>query len=437
MKNCSLYTVRKKTKRTSTFVDKMKKMFWKSGESSKIVNSHCRILPAARQELRRKIKVLSVSEVRRHRLPLHEALLLDLDKGGFKSAQNFFQKLIDYDLSRSKVLVSDNELLEVIFEELKRAEYSQKEDEADILVKLGTKVEDKKIENLFWLSVNIYERALSLIRIYKLDHYRIDAVAQFFYGKLLSTQNEKLEEATSFLDKAFEISYGVDEWLIDYDQQTQQSLNSLVTTHLCTSLLRLSRKKRDEKPDEALFLAKKSKKFIRKTRDENNLRLEIESEIEIADCFKVKSQLDQALLHYELAVVLSTSGEFFELAFAVLVKISECIEGDDKQYEESLNRSIEFSKKYKLSASKASVLVAMGRFDIQRGNFAEAKIHLEEASKVYKRVGDLKKFQYLHFLMGPLKGEVMNSNRKSTFSSISDLKLQQPKNISTILWRLS
>lgn len=116
---------------------------------------------SAKIELRNKVVALNLKEIRRCRIPFHEALLIELKEDKINNAYTFFQEVINHDLENSRVLTKDKQLMLRIFTALKDAEYSSKENEIKTLLKLG-----KSIKDIQWLTEKIYVKALAMIRNY-------------------------------------------------------------------------------------------------------------------------------------------------------------------------------------------------------------------------------------------------------------------------------
>ena len=359
-----------------------------------------RINATVKENLRQKVTPLSFNEVRRCRIPFHEALLAELSDGHFINAFDFFKELTESDFKQGSVLIRDESMMELIFDKVKQTECDSKENEIEILVRLGKDIEDKKDIRLNWMVDKIYSRALAKVENYQFEGSRLDAVTKYFYGKFLSGIDEKLQEAVGFLEQALDISYGVDEWGIEL-----QPLFNLISIDLSKSMIKLSIHVRKENPEKSLELAEKAVKVVRKIRNNKEAGpLEIHAEIEIGNSLLSLGHLSKALRHFEFASEIAKYRKFPETTLHAMLKMSECLKGDDTQHEKILNEAKVYSKLHMLIDSEADIMVTLGQFLTDRKKYDEALNCFNEALSVYEKSLEMKKLQRVRILMAPLRG---------------------------------
>lgn len=361
---------------------------------------HGELTALEKTKLRNKIVHLESKEVRRCRIRFHEALLIELKEAHVDSAFEFFEELIQHDLNHSKIVTGDKELLERIFNALKKADLSEKEDEIEILVKLA-----RSFEKNHWLADKIYSRALEMVKKYQFEKTRFDAISQYFYGKFLSGLKPRLREAISYLTSAFNISFGVEEWLVKMDSNSEQ-LFTTIANELSKSLITLSKQIQNDDPEAALELATKSLKTIKSIRGSENLNLEVDTEIEIGNCLKAMGLLEKALTRFECALEIAKSGQLIHSEFIALLKVSECLKSNDENYEKALIRAKDFAKLRSLTGGEVEVLENLGRFSIERKKVKKALEYLKKAAEIHGNSNETKKLQKIRFLMAPLNGKL-------------------------------
>lgn len=373
-----------------------------------------KLLREKKQKLRDKVPLLDLAQVRRCRIPFHEALLMELQEGQFERSHKFFAELIQDDLGKPKaVLTNDKTMMETIFDELKTAEGSTKERKVEILVKLAG-----SFEKIFWIADKIYAHAIAMVNSYNLEMTRSDSTSLYFYGKFLSANKDRLKQAVLYLKGAFEISYGVEEWTItDESNGEKHQLYVLIANDLCESLLNLSKANRIQDGQESLELAKKSLRITRKTKSNKTSHLEVEALIEIGNCYMSLEEIEKALTRYQYAFDLAEYRGVRKIAFEALMKMSDCYkESNMEKYEEMLTRAKGFADQHSLMNLIDEVLVKLGKMSIKKGRPNEALIYLEESAKIFKQSEQWKKLQEVQLLMGPLIGKAGYLN-KATFSN--------------------
>lgn len=366
-----------------------------------------KLTPEEKKRLRDKIPKLDFAAVRRIRLPFHEALMLELQEGQFNRTYEFFSELVQIDLSsESKILTmgkaSNKALIERIFDELKKTEQGDNEQEIKILLQLA-----KSVNNFTWLAEKIYVRAIVMVRNYDLDGTRSDAIAQYFYGKFLNESKERLQEAVSYLETALEMSYGVEHWFDDIDSEEKDvQLDILIAIQYCKSLLNLSKLNRVQSPQDSFELAKKSLKITQKFENEKVSFAEVQSLIEIGNCYSAMRNNEKALSHYQVAFDLADLRGFYEIGFEALMKISESYkESNLENYENTLNRGNEYAGQHLLVDLKGGVLVQLAKHEIRENKLDKAYEHLEESSRILVDRDETVTLREVRMLMAPLIGK--------------------------------
>ena len=354
---------------------------------------------------------LDFNEVRRCRIPLHEALLAELKDANLTDAFALFDEIIRHDLENSRKLIKDNELLKKIFETLKEAESAPREEGLESLLQLARQIMSfEKSKNRFeWLVEMITLRVLAMIKIYEFDGTRIDASAQFFYGMFLSDSQEKYREAISYLETAFETCFRIDDWMFEVEPGVKSvQLFVLVSNQLCRSLLILAEKVQEDNPDESLGLATLSLRIVRENQSDFDQKIEVDSEIAIGKSLQVKGETDKALLHFDHALELAMFNKFYKKAYKIYLLKSECFEvlKNDSKYEETLTEAKNLAKVHLKSAVESEVLLTLGKYYVKRENYEKAYKYFRKAMKIFEESGMKMKLQEVKFLLAPLEGKI-------------------------------
>lgn len=358
-----------------------------------------------KQKLLEKYPKLTFNEVRRRRLPLHEALSAELKDGKFEDGLQLFTDFVQHDLQNSKALIRDFELLERIYEVLKAAEYSSKEDELELLLKLANSI--KKTESFHWLVEKILLHAVLLVGKYELSGTRADAVSKYLYGKFLADHRGMLKQGLLNLEKAFEMSLKEEGWEFEIVSDNHVRVVQLAATTFCDVSLKLSRSLTIEDPEEALELAYIALRVIREnpgTVPEKSL--EVEAEFEFASCFKEKNEQMKALHHLDHALELAKFAKLHDHSFKTLVKMSECFADmkNDEKYEETLTAAKDLAKVHLDPTVQGDVLVKLAQYYVERNNFEKATDFYTKAIENFQESGERQKRRKVELMMAPLIG---------------------------------
>lgn len=137
------------------------------------------------------LRPLDCREIRRYRMPYAQAILLELQEDGFLEAADFFNEVITHEkcpkeFKKNQVVI--NKFSFALKEYEKRGRRDEKNKQSVIYVKLGRFFEDD--ESYWWLSENLYEKAVKVCENYLVDSGRSEAVARFAFGMFLLNNRE-------------------------------------------------------------------------------------------------------------------------------------------------------------------------------------------------------------------------------------------------------
>lgn len=367
-----------------------------------------------KEEIKRKFlekvpQKLTFNEVRRRKLPLHEALTAELKEGNFVNGLKLFTDFVQHDLQNSKTLVRDFELLEKIYEVLKAAEYSPKEDEVELLLKLANEIKNSESH---WLVEKILLHSMLLVGKYGLGGSRVDAISHYLHGKFITDHQGKLKSGLLSLEKAFELSLKKTGWEFEIIPGVNVPVIQLAATKFCEVSLKLSRTLTISDPDEAWELAYIALRVIRENPGTvSDKNLEVEAEFEFASSYKEKKEVTKALHHLNHALELAKFSKLYDHAFKTLVKMSECFAAkkNDEKYEETLTAAKDLARDHLDPTVQGDVLVKLAQYYVERENHEKATEFFIKAIENFWESGERQKLRKVELMMAPLNGKFLVS----------------------------
>ncbi|CAO1363248.1 unnamed protein product [Diamesa tonsa] len=355
------------------------------GNVLKLSTSNRKLLPTVKKQLREKVPLLDYAQVRRNKIQFHEALLSELKESGHENTIAILNELIEIDAKidneslTKKRLIDDHELIEKIVDCLKNAEHSQKAVELDLFLNL-TKYIERGDKSFLWIAKHLYITLLRFASSYKSDGHYYEAVAKYFYGKFLHEKELNFHDAVNYTEEAKKICS--DDLTIENDNGEISKLQPLICEQLCKSLIKLSEKIRTSDPSEALLC---SKKALRNAKSTGNVEQEIDSEIEIANCYQMINNEGDAIEHFKKALDLATNSKSYFKCCDVCVKFSLCyINSEDyENCEKYLLSALEFTSKTDHQELKGDILLKLGQNCIKLNNQDQAQIYFLRCVEIF------------------------------------------------------
>lgn len=354
----------------------------------------------SRQELlRENFPYLNLNQVRRAKLPFHEALLAELNEGNFHWSYELFNSLISIDIQGRKEIVKDKKLLEIIFNTLMDTEKSSNQ-KPQLLLKLSNYLVHTK-QCPAWVVDEIFKETLKMITKtpLELEDASIRISILFSYGKWLSVNKGRLEEAICHLRNALKLSK---------DASGEIDLRNSITEALCEALKLHSVKISEKSPVKALKLAQEALNFSMENSSFISRKLQIEIKIEISRYLIILKDFESAKIVLEQTLDMTENEQLFDLGFEILKLLIEfCCEANGSEYElELLNRAKQHAmeKCSSKSAAEAEILILHGRFFTKKQIYSEALESFEKALKIYERENEMGKIWEVSFMMALPKG---------------------------------
>ncbi|RZB40824.1 hypothetical protein BDFB_013893 [Asbolus verrucosus] len=184
-----------------------------------------RIIKARKQALREKLRadlpVLGVKEIRRFRLPYHEALLAELVESNHESTAEFIKQLLEYQEKIRKrfgpgtviwlrpQLINSKYQLDTLTKGLTKAENAHNSGdfatECDEMLRLAAQYAFGP-DDWWWLGEQLLYQCVSMH--YPGNFKRQEAIAYYIIGKYLVENGKKVESGKYYLELARDMSIG-------------------------------------------------------------------------------------------------------------------------------------------------------------------------------------------------------------------------------------
>lgn len=179
-----------------------------------------RDLPKQKAKLRAKVPQISLQEVRRQRLPFHEAIRYELCEAGCHESVNFLNELLELDekeeITREPKLKNSNEVLKLLMTHLKEAEHQVKDESKKIKSYLNLSNALQALTHKFdWIVERVFQLALSSSKNVTIDGGFMQALVRFSYSKFLYSKLENVDRTLIQIEKAYELSASKTLWLIE------------------------------------------------------------------------------------------------------------------------------------------------------------------------------------------------------------------------------
>lgn len=290
-----------------------------------LISAPRKLLPAVKAKLREKIPRLNEKQLKRLRMPLSEALEEELEELNCRKALEVFRKILETDKKQEKYFErkENQKLLKNIFESLKEIEHKSNEAEIEILLKIIDDIWN--IDKAFdWLVELLLVHSSDLIEKYNLDDRKIDVIVKFTHATALSQRLQWYRFAVVLLESAFILAAVNEEWTFKSEQ-----FCAVISHQLSDCLTKLSREVRETEKDidGALMLSKRSLKVIRTYISNKSIKLEMEAEFEHANCYFDSELYENALNHFNHALILAECEKYKRKSCEALMKIAECHKG--------------------------------------------------------------------------------------------------------------
>nr|XP_022909221.1 uncharacterized protein LOC111420467 isoform X1 [Onthophagus taurus] len=178
-----------------------------------------------KQRMRENLPVYTMNEIRRYRMPLHEAIEIEMDELQLTNAASFLRQLINYqeEMRRSngpesKVwskprIIDRSDVLTNLSNCFKAAETAHKNNEFNVeldeFLHLGVLYTFRvRNDNWWWLGEQLLLQCNDIAKDYEGDGFRRYAISEYIYGKFKYEKMQDRVQATIHLRNARILSIG-------------------------------------------------------------------------------------------------------------------------------------------------------------------------------------------------------------------------------------
>ena len=291
----------------------------------KLTNASRKQLPHVKSILRKKVPYLSIQEIRRFKMPLVDAMTIDLEEAKHNKALSIFQEILDIDKNHNKCFTDDKNLnlLEEIFKSLVTLENKSGEEELMIIIELVKKFSNED-ESFDWLIELLLIKGNQFGANRQLEETKSYTILSYIHGLFLSHRLHWYQAALLHFELAYKNILTNDDWTFE-----DKNFCLKITQELSDCLIKLSRQIRigQNDPETAFIYASRSLTVLRNTLSDDNVKLEIDAETEYGDCLLDQRLFDDSRVHFEHALGLSEKYEQPKSFCESLMKMIICFEG--------------------------------------------------------------------------------------------------------------
>lgn len=291
----------------------------------KLTSASRKEIPQVKKCIRSKIPYLTIQQIRRLKLPLADALQIELEELNQQKALKLFQEILKIDQKHKNVFCNRKNLsiLEEIFDSIKDIEGKTEEQVIITIIEITKKFFNEN-ENFDWLIEFLLIKAHQLVSDYELEQSKTSTILSYLHGLSLSHRLHWYRAALLYFESAFNNALKNDDWIFE-----DEKFSTKIIPELSDCLIKLSKEIRigHHNPKDASIYSYRALTILRKITVNENLRFEIDAEIEVGDCLMEQRSFDEANAHFEHGLGLSEFGGIKEKYCECLIKIAKCFKG--------------------------------------------------------------------------------------------------------------
>lgn len=286
-------------------------------------NARSKELPKVKKSLRAKIPYLTTQQIRRLKLPLADALQIELKEENLIKSSSLFCEMLKIDKNHNNCFSNgeNSKLLLEIFDSLKEID---KTDEVTAILNMTKKLFAQN-DNFDWLIEFFLIKCDQLIADYNLEQSKTHTILAYLHGLSLSHRLNWHRAALLQFELAFKNILKNDDWTFEDDE----NFGMKISQELANCLISLSQQIRidERRPKDAAIYAGRALTVLRKVMATENFKCEIEAEIEFGNCLLDQCSFDDAKCHFEHGLALSENFGIKGTYCECLVKIAQCHKG--------------------------------------------------------------------------------------------------------------
>ncbi|XP_012145458.2 uncharacterized protein LOC100875418 isoform X1 [Megachile rotundata] len=369
-------------------------------------------------DLKAALPDISPREVRRHLIPYHKAILLELEEQNYYEAAYFMRELFDLDKQIAEKTVGtkmwkksylENEMdyitclksALIAFENARRkGDYIAR---AISLLDVALFFQSKGWE-WWWVTERLYQAALTAAEAIGNDNLRTITLIRYLYGRFLFHELKNPREALEYVKKAREASenkvWNASKQLCEKQRSIFIECNVL----LYKALLTLARAERSEDPDFALNACIEA---LERATDAGNNEYITEALYELGKSYFAKNDVKRALQSFSKFLAIAKRipdaegicNGHMELAFTYK-------ELDDHVHtEKHLRLYRENAEKFGYKDKLADAHYYTGEHYLSQGQMSLSTAHLESALCMYNELGSSQEADLARCIAGVSQGQ--------------------------------
>ncbi|XP_063224846.1 uncharacterized protein LOC134532349 [Bacillus rossius redtenbacheri] len=376
----------------------------------------------ARDRLQSRLPQVVETEIRRLRLPYHEALCLELEEEGFPTSAGFLRSLVQLDaqahgearpgdpvkrpgdpvkrredpvkrreapVKRRPPLAGQNQLLDKLQHGLREAEKARQTDdvarEAAALLGLGVFFMHAG-DAWWWLADQLLLASLGVARDHTRDGGRAEALASYVYGLFLFEHMQEPGEAAPYLAKARDLAMG-QSWDAEDELRRPQDTVFVESCHLLyLALTKMAAGLRDSDPARAVQL---NKTALRRAHDSGQVESIDGAMLELGVSYIASGEYLQAVETLEALKMICFDEKDVEVLATTLMQLAfayQCA-GDNANALHHLRLYLSWSEENQLEVHIATAHRYLGEIFLKRNELSEATPFLRRAVFFFEKLG--------------------------------------------------
>lgn len=363
-----------------------------------------RELNEIKERLRSNLPNLDERQIRRHRIPYHEALYLELVEDGYFSSADYINRLMKYQnefrsksdkespIMKKPLLQDSKDTLKSLYIGFRDAENGsrqfQKNIEIDSLLNLGTSFAGED-DSWWWLADQILLQSLHEASEYRHDGEHRHALIRFHYGRFLLNRLNSLDEAAEHLRICRELSAG-HKWLVsDFIKSSKESnnLHKQCCILLNDVLLKQAELYMNDDPVKATKLCQTAVKIITEVQDQ---KTEARALFQLGLCEMKVGQYKEAVSKFlkVLMVSFSTNNLTAICETRIQLALASFAQANVRDTKYHLNQLLQFAMKNNLKYYEGLAHKYLGECYLTYFNPQEATPHLLKALEIFHEMNN-------------------------------------------------
>ncbi|XP_076686870.1 uncharacterized protein LOC143378782 [Andrena cerasifolii] len=369
-------------------------------------------------DLKATLPDISPKEVRRFKIPFHQAILLELQEEQHEEAARYMKELLEIDdtmneqqpgtVTWKKMYLKDQrEFVLRLKDGLVASEKARRKGDyvarATSLLDTAVFFQSRTYE-WWWVAEHLYQAALSAAEYIEGDNGYTITLIRYLYGRFLFRQLQNPREAVDYLNEAREAAK-TKPWNASRKLgEKQASVFVESNTLLYQALLVLARRERPRNPD---FALKACIEALERATDAEYNEYVIEALREVGKSYVAVKDIKRALHSFSKMLAIAkrmpdvegVCNAHMELAFAYK-------QVDDNLYAEKHLRMLrENAEEFGLAEKLADAHYYTGEHHLSQGNLSLSTAHLESALCLYNRLGSSREADRARSIAGISKGQ--------------------------------